>query len=396
VKFSMLWTSSCGSYDAAGARRVAESGAVLDAARGALAGQAAAAGWDRRLLVVVNIGPARHGQYPLQTVASMLQHLSPSMQASVRIELAADDWGAMSEAATARLTGVSPDTLRGLWPVVQAVTLAANGTSGGEKPAAGHGRADVHEAARWRQASVEHYARALDRCVAVAAEYCLVLDDDVAASGSWAHDVDRIVQELDGRDPHWTMVKLFQPVWGNSQAGWHPRAAAEMVLLSFALGALPWLLWRAAVPADTACGRDAVGAAAPFPPRERRAFAAVMAVICWWALVFVFLSVQKPNLEMLFGDGHVHPHGACPFAQANLFHRARVEAAGLQAELRRSREHIDISICHFFQERLDSLGPMWAVTPSVFQHVGFRTSHPTKGYACPVGKFHEGVWEGHA
>jgi hypothetical protein len=68
----------------------------------------------------------------------------------------------------------------------------------------------------------------------------------------------------------------------------------------------------------------------------------------------------------------------------------------LQAELLKSPENIDISICQFFRDRLESLGPMWAVTPSVFQHVGFRTSHPTKGYACPVGKFHEGVWEGGA
>merc|ERR1719356_1992008 len=136
----MLWTSSCDSYDAAEARRIAESGVTLDAAREVLAGQAAPAEWNRKLLVVVNMGPARRGQYPLQTLASMLQHLSPSVQASVRIELAADDWGAMSEDATARLTGLSLDTLRSLSPVVQAVTLAVNRTSGREMLTAPHQR----------------------------------------------------------------------------------------------------------------------------------------------------------------------------------------------------------------------------------------------------------------
>ena len=42
-------------------------------------------------------------------------------------------------------------------------------------------------------------------------------------------------------------------------------------------------------------------------------------------------------------------------------------------------------------------GPMWATSPSLFQHGGLNTSEPAKAQAhshiCRIAKFHEGIWK---
>jgi len=252
----------------------------------------------------------------------------------------------------------------------------------------------------WNLGAVRHYASALRRCMANAAKYCLVLDDDVVASAKWARSLHLAIDTLNRRDARWTMVKVFQPVWGNERMQWHGWNILKPFLFSLALVSLLWLLWCALLFVKTV---PQVGGDSAAERRERSILGAGAAVICWPTLSFTLLSLGKANLELLFGDGHVHPYGTCAFAQANMFHRERVEAAGLEHFLQRLANRssgwippIDLSICDLFEAHAQALGPMWAVTPSIFQHVGFRTSHPTKGQHCPVGLFHEGLWEGGA
>ncbi|CAJ1336109.1 unnamed protein product [Effrenium voratum] len=86
------------------------------------------------------------------------------------------------------------------------------------------------------------------------------------------------------------------------------------------------------------------------------------------ASIYVVYVAGKVNLEWIIGDAAVHPHGTCHMAQANLFHRGRAQSAGLCEYLRNHSlegPFIDRLICDFFGQ-----GPMWATSPSLFQHAG--------------------------
>ena len=364
LKFSAFWASDCSEYAAAERSRLADFATDLKWAKDFLVSrnESSESSAGCRIYIAINAVPNRTQKYLSQTMGSLLRSFSrEELLAVCRIEI-------MSDFPSDELQSIESHRLE---PLVVTVYNPTNRQTPVEK--------SIHS---WKQGSILHYLHAMERCVSRQAEYCLVLDDDTLASQGWLSEAMQNIKDLEqgtygSEGEHWTILKLFQPVWGNQRQNWHLRNSFLLLLLSF-MGAIP-------------CGLLA------FVCRCR-----VLTPSLWFwngagfvAALYGFWATGKANLDWMVGDAVVHPHGTSHMAQANLFHRARAEAGGFLQHLRNHIDgpFIDLSICAFFNEHRH-LGPMWATSPSLFQHGGLMTSLPNKlgQRPCRIRIFHEGVW----
>ena len=360
LKFSLFWASDCSEYTAADSLRLAEFDADLKWAEEHLLPKSNASGEAGKMFIAINAVPNRTERYLSQTLASLLRSLSVEEVEGLRIEILSDE-------AFPELHAISAHSLE---PLVQVVYNPSRPTAP---------TASTTES--WRRAAVLHYLLAMERCFAGAAELCLVLDDDTLASEGWLSEVLKDVRQLESGDfgaegQQWMMLKLFQPVWGNQRQLW-TEGNVPLLISMGVFGAIPCSLLG--LLARSRCQR--------LTPSFR-----FWGLVGFLASIYVVYVAGKVNLEWIIGDAAVHPHGTCHMAQANLFHRGRAQSAGLCEYLRNHSlegPFIDRLICDFFGQ-----GPMWATSPSLFQHAGLNTSLPGKvgPTPCRIRSFHEGLW----
>ena len=372
VKFSVFWASDCSEYAAAERVRLADFSADLEWTKDLLgirnsSNQLSPSNQSSqptgcKMYIAINVVPNRTQKYLSQTMGSLLRSLSPQEVLEIcRIELLADS-------PSEELQDIEVHRLE---PLVETVYNPENRQTPSET-----------SIQSWKQGSILHYLHAMERCVWRQAEYCLVLDDDTLASQGWLSEALQNIKDLEhgsyGRQgENWTILKLFQPVWGNLRQTWHFQNSFLLLPLAAFFGAIP-------------CGLLAFCRCSVLTPS-----------FWFWssagfvAALYGFWATGKANLDWIVGDAAVHPHGTCHMAQANLFHRARAEAGGFLQHLMNHVDgpFIDLSICAFFNQHRH-LGPMWATSPSLFQHGGLTTSLPNKlgKRPCRIRIFHEGVW----
>ena len=367
LKFSVFWASDCSEYAAAERLRLADFTADLQAARHLVSNTSSQSPTGCKMYIAINAVPNRTHRYLSQTVGSLLRSLSPREVLEIcQIEI-------LSDAPSEELQDIEVHRLE---PLVEIVYNPEHR----QTPA----RAK-HSRQSWQKGSILHYLYAMERCVWRQAEYCLVLDDDTLASQRWLSEVLQNIKDLEqghygSEGEHWTMLKLFQPVWGNVRQIWRLQDLYLLFLLA-SFAAIPCglltILCRCSVLTPSFWFWSSAG---------------------FVAAVYVLWTTGKANLDWIVGDAAVHPYGTCHMAQANLFHRARAEAAGFLQHLAnhtasKSKSFIDLWICSFFEQRRH-LGPMWATSPSLFQHAGLMTSLREKRgqRSCRIRIFTEGVW----
>jgi len=399
LKFSALWTSDCTEYFADEQARLARRDRVLQQASQTSIDTSAG-----NLYVAINAVPNRPNRYLTQTLVSLFEgvHLSGGNHRVRRIEVLTDSLVHSPEiselrsyAGNSSFFGVvrNPAHRRTPRNILQRVWRKEN-----------HSRMDDQEVfdenGRWIEGSVLHYVNALERCGRFGAARCLILDDDVLAAHDWPAAAQQAASSLAAGS--WVMLKLFQPVWGNSRQNWCNDNILQLLMLVFPFGIGCGLLALCActIVRRLAAGADLCGADSTVGRFEWKP-----AVIIGLS-VFVFAALAgwaagRANFEWLLGDEFVNPYGTCHMAQANMFDRVRMEASGLQEFLLKHangslNDTIDLLLCAFFKTH-PRFGPMWTTSPSIFQHAGILTSHPFKsifqGLGCRIRNFHEGIWK---
>ncbi|KAG0647781.1 hypothetical protein D0Z07_6789 [Hyphodiscus hymeniophilus] len=215
-----------------------------------------------------------------------------------------------------------------------------------------------------REKHLFDYTLILKECESIGAKYVAIFEDDVLALDGWFHRMKRGLQEIERRtklkgQSGFYYLRLF---YTEKQLGWNSeewllylRWGPSIILIITVVNAIMFLfLYRTSL----------------IQKHGRILLSASLLTICLM-IVFFFSSGRVSMLPLPEGVHEMTKYGCC--AQAIVYPQNKVPILTKWYEEKRIG-FVDTLAEELGDERPDEMGVRWALTPSVVQHVGGKSS----------------------
>ncbi|KIN09161.1 hypothetical protein OIDMADRAFT_48987 [Oidiodendron maius Zn] len=215
-----------------------------------------------------------------------------------------------------------------------------------------------------REKHMFDYTQVLKECENVGAKYVAVVEDDILALDGWFHRMRKGLQEVERRtkmkgQSGFFYLRLF---YTEAQLGWNSeewplylRWVSTVILLTALVNAIMFVfLHRTSL----------------VHKHGRILFSASLLTVCLMAILF-FISGRVSMLPLSEGVHEMARYGCC--AQAIVYPRNKVPILTKWYEEQRIG-FVDTLAEKLGDERPHEMGARWALTPSVVQHIGRKSS----------------------
>jgi len=224
-----------------------------------------------------------------------------------------------------------------------------------------------------REKHMYDYVQLLKQCDSVEAKYVAIIEDDALALDGWFHRTRKGLEEIERRtqgkgEKGFFYLRIFYTEgllgWNRDEWPKYMSWVLLVILISLLINAIGFRLLR----------RRA------YTQKHGQVLLLASLLVVGFSTIFFFLAGRVSMMPLPMGVHEMSKYGCC--AQAIVYPRNKVAMLASWYEQKRIG-FVDTLAEEFADKKPDVAGVRWALTPSVAQHIGGRSS---KGDAQWDGK----------